>query len=99
MPEKIIKFKQWDCRMEIMAYMDGNPALRLIDIHKDWDNLIAVASVNLPGLKITEIAIKDYSENEGMYQTLLDANVITPAHRFAQSGWIDKIPVCFLKSK
>lgn len=95
-----IKFKQFDCTIEKAAYQDGNTALRLIGIDLPiYDNLVAVATTNLPGLAKDEIAIKDWSENEGMYQTLLNFDIITTAHRYEASGWIEAIPICYLKSE
>lgn len=93
---ELVKFKQWVCRAEINMYQDGNPAIRLIDINKEWDNLVAVASTNIPGLQHNEVAIKDYSENEGMYDALLKAQVVYPCHRYTQSGHVERIPVCVL---
>ncbi len=95
---KVIRFEQWNCLIEKAKYHTGNTALRLIDADDltGYDNLVAVASVNLPGIIGEEVAIKDWSENTGMYMTLLDANVITPAHRYLSSGFIESIPVCYL---
>lgn len=95
-----IKFKQWNCSLETGMYKDGNVALKLIGTDLPiYDNLVAKASVNLPGLLKEEIAIKDWSENEGMYETLLNAEAITPAHRYEKSGFIESIPVCYLRKK
>lgn len=94
---KEIKFKQWNCTIEKAMYQGGNPALKLIGTELPfYDNVVAVASTNLPGLTLKEVAVKDWSENEGMYQVLLDAGIVTPAHRFEQSGYIESIPVCYL---
>jgi len=95
-----VKFKQWECTVTKAMYQSGNIALRLIG--KDlpvYDNLVATGTVNLPGLADNEIAIKDWSENEGMYIALLGADIITTAHRYEKSGWIEAIPVCYLKDE
>lgn len=95
-----IKFKQWECTLQTGMYQGGNLAIKLIGVDLPiYDNLVAVATTNLPGLSLHEVAIKDWSENEGMYETLLKAEIIQPAHRFMQSGWIKKIPVCYLKAE
>ena|ERR1700748_245893 len=95
-----IQFKQWNSKLETGMYQGGNVALKLIGLDLPiYDNLVAVASVNLPGLLKDEIAIKDWSENEGMYEALLNAEVITPAHRYEKSGYIESIPVCYLRKK
>lgn len=95
-----IQFKQWNSKLETTMYHDGNIALRLIGNDLPiYDNLVATASVNLPGLLKDEIAIKDWSENEGMYEVLLKSEAITPAHRYETSGYIESIPVCYLRKK
>lgn len=92
-----VKFKQWNCTIEKKTYIDGNPALMLIGIDLPvYDNKVAVATTNLEGLNLNEVAIKDYSENEGMYRTLLDAGIIQPAHKYQDSGWVKNIPICYL---
>jgi hypothetical protein len=56
---------------------------------------MAVLSVNLPANPMTdhEIAIKDYSENDGVLAALMEANIVEEPHRFIASGHV-VIPVC-----
>lgn len=89
-----IMFKKWKCDLHFEGYKTGNTALRLTDV--SGGETIAVCTINLPDLQEDEIAIKDYSENLTMYQTLLDYKIITTAHRFTESGYIKNIPVCRL---
>ena len=57
----------------------------------------AVASVALDEpLRPDEVAIKNYSENEGILQSLLKARIVAPPHRFVSSGFV-QIPICKLK--
>ena len=87
-------YGEWtDCQVEQLHYAQGGIALRLT--HEEHGP-IAVATVHLPDLQANEVAIKDYSENEGMYASLLGVNVIKPAHRYLSSGFIERIPVCYL---
>lgn len=96
-----VQFKQWLCTIDKLQYHNGRIALKLMGTGKEYGEPIAVATVNLidDDTQPDEVVIKDYSENEGMYQTLLDADIITPAHRFTQSGWIESIPICYLTEK
>jgi phosphoribosylformylglycinamidine (FGAM) synthase-like amidotransferase family enzyme len=57
----------------------------------------ATASTYIPGLSVGEYAIKDYSENEGILNFLLENNIIEAPHRFAESGYVT-IPICKLKN-
>lgn len=81
-----IKFKQWNCDVVLDCYAaDKSDALILID-HEDSER-VATATCCLagygfnPGVGLT--AIKDYSENEGMLQVLIDAGIVEDTgHRY-----------------
>ena len=70
----------------------GNIAWQMIDD----DGPIATVSVNVPGLKPDELGIKTYSENTGMLEALLSADLIELPHRYLMSGFVS-IPVCYAK--
>ena len=59
---------------------------------------VAKATSWYHGLENREFAIKDYSENEGMLDCLLEANIIEPPHRKVQSGFVE-LHIVKLKSK
>lgn len=44
----------------------------------------------------TEIAIKDYSEGEGNLAELIRLGVVSPPHRYEQSGYV-RVPICHLQ--
>ena len=91
----IIKFKDWNCIVTLTKYRDGNKALVLTDIE---DGLpIANASVNLPDHNIPKgyIAIKNYSENEGILSTLVKAGIVDFPTSYVKNGFVE-IPVCKL---
>lgn len=54
-----------------------------------------IATAQVPGLLIGEVAIKDYCENQGILKVLLDAGIIKPPHRYVPSGYVN-YPVCFV---
>lgn len=89
-----VKFREWDCVVEKHRYANGRTAIRLIDEH-DETSSIAMATVNLPDepMAADEVAIKDYSENEGMLAALTEAGVVEPSHRVCVSGYVT-VPVC-----
>jgi hypothetical protein len=66
------------------VYADGNPCI-LIKGAKD-DAPVAKATVNIPHITDMPIhkegdqavLIKDYSENEGVLETLIDADIVIP---------------------
>ena len=94
-----VKFKSWDCIASFAQYGNGRVAIQLFEDNPEivQRNPIAVASVNLPDepMEADEIAIKDYSENEGMLEALMKAKIVSAPLRYVESGWVT-IPVCHL---
>lgn len=90
-----VKFLDWDCTVAFAKYGNGRFAIQLFDA--ETHEPIATASVNLPfePLASDEIAIKDYSENEGILDALVKAGVVSTPLRFVESGWVS-IPICHL---
>lgn len=71
-----VKYKKWNCIVQwSMYYANNNIAIQLVD--EKTKELISMATSNT-GLKNIEstVQIKDYSENEGVWQALVDAGVI-----------------------
>lgn len=101
---KPIKFREFDCCLSIEQYHTKSTkginriALILRDLNND--DYVAVATVNLPEepLDKDEVIIKDYSENEGMYKTLHDAEIISAPVRLVKTGFVE-CPVCKLLIK
>jgi hypothetical protein len=91
---KRFRFQQWNCIADFsVGYSNGGTAIQLFDT--DDHAPVATATVWVPGLAPDEVAIKDYSENEGMLETLLEAHIVKLPHRYVLSGYVD-IPVCHL---
>ena len=107
--DKVVQFKDWRCNVHLEQYVDGGTAiiLRNADMSVESDFVvypdtedIAVATVKIPGIILpdNEVAIKDYSENEGMLKALILADIIAMPHRFVRQGFAD-IPISKLKIK
>ena len=57
---------------------------------------ISVAGTSIQeDLKTGEVAIKDWSENEGILDFLVQNKIVKEPHRFVESGYV-KIPICEL---
>ena len=72
-------------------YNGKNTSLELFDMEDGFP--FAKCTVNIPGLEKDEVAIKDYSENEGMLDFLLSNSIVEKPHRYERSGYV-RIPVC-----
>lgn len=84
-----------ELEIRFYPYEAGGIAIELNEPGKDW-NVWARCTIcpDFP-MEPGEVAIKNYSENEGLYESLLDAGVIEKAHREIPCGWISA-PVAFL---
>lgn len=86
---KKVQFRSWPCWVERRTYGHTNRiALMLVDA-EDGEP-VAVATVHMPDLALAadEVVIKDYSENEGMLECLVAADVISPPLRDVESGYV-----------
>ena len=101
-----MQFGSFDCEVMVEKYCGGGTALELAawDDHEtpSGDQVykgepIATATVRIPccGLESDEVLIKDYSENEGMLNALIQAGYVTPTGRLVESGFV-RLPVCKL---
>jgi len=72
-------------------YASGNIALELIDARDHYPYIMA--TVNVEGLEANEVAIKNYSENEGILPVLIREGIVKPPHRHVHSGFVI-IPIC-----
>ena len=84
-----VKFKKWNCEIELAAYSNGRIAILLND--KDTGEHILTASVNVPeyNLKEDELFIKDWSENEGILKALCEAQIIEDLGQSEPMGFVD----------
>jgi len=90
-----VKFKQWDCALAYGEYGNGRVALFLNDNATLED--VLCASVNLTdwALRPNEIAIKDYSENQGVLDVLIESGVVSKPRRYVNLPHVT-IPICEL---
>lgn len=92
MPETVptVRFRDWDCKVEFSRYTDNNRLAIILFDAKDGEQ-IAVASVNLPEahLPVNHVFIKDWSENAGMLQALVDAKIVRPTGRRVPTGYVE----------
>lgn len=88
--KKLVRFKEWVCEMQFGRY-HGNDRIAIELICHNTGESVAFATVNVPNisLKENEVIIKDYSENQGMFQALFNAGVVKLNRIDTQSEWVD----------
>lgn len=78
-----ITFNGYECELQFAKYGNGNTAIQLID--KEDGSPVAVATVNGEDIPPSGVVgIKNWSENFGMVNALIKANVIEPELQFME---------------
>lgn len=90
------QFKNHELVVSLGHYPSGRRIIRLVDAE---DGLTySVPTANLPDLDVKyhqEVLIKDYSENEGMFDFLVSNNIVTFTGKTVVSGYIE-LYICTL---
>lgn len=95
-----VKFKNWDCILNVGSYGDGKIALYLTE--EGTGESVATCTVNLVDAPLgkNEVYIKEWSENEGMTDALINAEVIKPLYTMYPVGpYGAKASLCELNFK
>ena len=92
---KTINHKGFELTAQFAKYRNGQVAIKLTDNSDGLPYATATVCVEDDLLKEGEVAIKDYSENEGILNSLIESDIIEPPHAFIQSSFT-KIPICKL---
>lgn len=93
MPQKkqFVTFRGQRLLLERLAYKNGRVALALVVASgRDKGEPYATATVNIPEVPLAdnEAIVKDYSENAGMLEALIEAGIVEDTGRFVQSGFV-----------
>lgn len=90
-------FGEYELTAQIGKYPNGQTRIQLYDVIDGMPYATATAPVEDGILKEGEVAIKDWSENAGILDSLIDGNIIEEPHAYIQSSYV-KVPICKLKS-
>ena len=89
---KTVEFAGYTCNVDIGSYTNKRPLIGLIDNGCP----VAIATINLPSIETEpdEVIIKNYSENTGIDDVLIEAGVISkePLY-YVDSGFVENMPV------
>lgn len=95
MSDKKVIFQDTELSVELLNYQNNNSvAIQLNEATtgEPW----LTASVNVDAeLAEDEVAIKDYSENEGVLAALVEAGIVSQPIKIISSGFVN-IPICKL---
>jgi len=76
--KKKVKFLSHKLDVCYLEYTNGGTR---IELRLPSGEPFAVATAWVPGLEEDEVAVKNYSENAGVLQALIDGEVVEPPHR------------------
>lgn len=81
-------YDEYDVIIQRKRYSNGRLALEIIDVEDGCP--VMVATVNIPeaNLKPDEVIIKNYSENEGVLEFLIENGIVSEPVRHIPSGWV-----------
>ncbi|MGM7428534.1 hypothetical protein ABRZ22_04775 [Bacillus pacificus] len=87
-----MRYRNYDCEIAFGMYGNGNIAMQLLGAigTQHQGDLITTATVNLYPVSSDTVGIKNWSENRGMSQALMQANVIEPEMLYsAPTGFVE----------
>lgn len=90
------KYGKYSVVFDVNHFANGGKVFRLIDTF-DFSP-VSNCNVWVEGLAEDEIAVKNYSENEGMLNFLVENNICEVPHRNVSSGYV-VLPICKLTEK
>jgi hypothetical protein len=92
---KTYKFKGKQVTVKVVTSMTPN-RIQLTDVSDG--SPFAIATSNIPALNNLEgyVAVKNYSENEGMLDFLIENNIVEAPITYVQENYVS-FPICKLK--
>lgn len=87
-----VKYKKWNCIVQWSMYSENNNiAIYLVDEKTKESISMATTNTGRKNIEYT-VQIKDYTENQGMWEALVDADVI-------KDKIVNTIPTGYVKVK
>ena len=96
MKQRSVYFLDIKCDIVKLRYPNSRTALELVIAENDEERELykgepmATATVNIPQVPLerNEVIIKDYSENEGMLETLVKAGIVEDTGKVVETGFV-----------
>jgi hypothetical protein len=87
-------YGEYEIEIKFSKYLNGQNRMEFTDKKDGFPVLIASVAIE-ESLSPDEIAIKNYSENEGVLNFLIEKEVISSPLKYFNSGFVS-IPICKL---
>ncbi len=79
---------KYEVYLSFGAYRNGRTAIELLDANDGCPVMVATVNLDDVTLSGNEIIIKDYSENEGVLDFLVQNKITSRPKRWISSGWV-----------
>ena len=93
---KTINHNGFELTAQFAKYKNGQVAIKLTDNSDGFPYATATVCIEDDLLNEGEVAIKDYSENEGILNSLIESDIIDHPHAFIWIGHI-RVPICKIR--
>lgn len=84
-------YKGEEVTLEVGRYGNGQLGVQMLDNQGLPYTTVTVAIMS--PIDHTELAIKDYSENQGMLEWMMKEGIVSAPVRYYESGFV-RIPIC-----
>lgn len=83
-----VRFKEWDCIVLVKQYPNKRTALRLLDATDGSPVIMATVNIPAESIENDEVIIKNYSENEGVLDALVEEGIVSKPICELRSGYV-----------
>jgi hypothetical protein len=87
-------YGEYEIDIKMSKYINGQHRMDFIDKEDGFSVLVASVAIE-ENISPDEIAIKDYSENEGVLKFLMEKGIVSSPLKYFNSGFV-RIPLCKL---
>jgi len=87
--------EQFNISLVFGQYRNGQRAIEMIDEADGAPYAVATVALVDEQLSADEVAIKNWSENQGVLESLIENEIVSAPIRYVSSGFV-QVPICKL---
>jgi hypothetical protein len=87
--------EQFNISLVFGQYRNGQRAIEMIDEADGAPYAVATVALVNEQLSADEVAIKNWSENDGVLESLIENEIVSAPIRYVSSGFV-QVPICKL---